>query len=467
MFALDHFVAFGIADTTRLEQDRAKWYLELLQAEVVYPWKLRAYAAKRLASVDKQEVDALRLERLPPVAVCKEAVHNVYCDLAIIAERAQVTGSLSRKERHVANAAIAAAIVLGTFAGRAGEWHGMDKEKVVGRLEAGARMLVCGRHKTAKYYGSIAKWIPAGLAKALLTYAKLPGTTTTKLLEFHLAPALKAFGLTYVPDHEYPRSNLVRKMFHTVLLRCSREGEAMRLIGEADGHSPSMALHTYALSGPNEDCSVGELVYRKVMGDPVPWPNRAAINRRKGMHEQLLDSVAAACEEQLAIADWSDDEAMDVVETMLRGDGDEEKLALEDQAAAAAAGRPAKRAKRGEAAATAAPAAMPAAAAAADADADAPPPAPKKGRKSPFTAAEKHWIAAQCSKFYSGVVCMSAPTLSFVQDEIALLGLAEQRFQQRVDPNDKEAFNKFVAAVRHVCRTWPVHMALSGNDSAQ
>ena len=32
MFALDHFVAFGIADTTRLEQDRAKWYLELLRA---------------------------------------------------------------------------------------------------------------------------------------------------------------------------------------------------------------------------------------------------------------------------------------------------------------------------------------------------------------------------------------------------------------------------------------------------
>ena len=125
-------------------------------------------------------------------------------------------------------------------------------------------------------------------------------------------------------------------------------------------------------------------------------------------------------------------------------------------AAIAAAPRPATMAKRGEAAAAAAPAAT-------LATASVPPPAAKRGKKSRFTAAEKEWIAAQCSKFFSGAVVHAAPTLEFVRDDIALHGLAELRFQEHVDPDDKEEFHKFVYAVLHVAKTWPVHAALRGN----
>jgi hypothetical protein len=52
------------------------------------------------------------------------------------------------------------------------------------KLEAvDARALVCGKHKTAKFYGSIAKWIPPGVRMALLVYINLPCKESKKLFE--------------------------------------------------------------------------------------------------------------------------------------------------------------------------------------------------------------------------------------------------------------------------------------------
>ncbi len=148
--------------------------------------------------------------------------------------------------------------MYGTFAGRSGEWQLMTRADVEEKMRRGDRALACGQHKTAKYYGSIAKWIPEGLRQAFITYCALPGKQSERFFEpvegtschFHMHSCLKAFGRAYTPRHEFPRVNLVRKMFHSVLCNISREGEAMHEIGRADGHSASMGLKTYALQGP-------------------------------------------------------------------------------------------------------------------------------------------------------------------------------------------------------------------------
>ena len=79
-------------------------------------------------------------------------------------------------------------------------------------------------------------------------------------------------------------------------------------------------------------------------------------------------------------------------------------------------------------------------------------------------AAEKHWIASRCRTYFSGAVVHEAPDLRFLREDIALLGLAEKRFQTRVGPQGKAEFKKIVDAVRHVAKTWAAHAALHGNS---
>jgi hypothetical protein len=81
------------------------------------------------------------------------------CDLAIIARAGASNGTLSKAEKHRANVCLAGIIIYGTFAGRSQEWHAMLREDVLAVMRAGKDRIVCGKHKTAKYYGSIAKWV--------------------------------------------------------------------------------------------------------------------------------------------------------------------------------------------------------------------------------------------------------------------------------------------------------------------
>ena len=259
VFALCHLCNFGMAEAERLEIPRTKWFLGQLQHNFLNPWKVRAFEAKKKGSIQKQELDGLRLEKLPSPQECKAAVHKAMCHLAIVAEDASANGTMTTQEKQLANVAIAGIIMYGTFAGRSMEWHLMERESVQQKMLEGTNRLVCGKHKTCKYYGSIAKWVPPGLRQALLTYCKLPDKESDKLFEpatatcdsakhFYIGVALKAFGRHYTPKHEHPRVNLIRKMFHSILLKLSREGEAMKLIGAADGHSAAMGLKTRSMS---------------------------------------------------------------------------------------------------------------------------------------------------------------------------------------------------------------------------
>ena len=73
---------------------------------------------------------------------------------------------------------------------------------------------------------------------------------------------------------------------------------------------------------------------------------------------------------------------------------------------------------------------------------------------SPFTATERAWIASKCSALFGDVKVNEAPPLDHLRDNVALVGLAENRrkFVDAVDPRGKKAREKLVAAVRHVAR---------------
>ena len=93
----------------------------------------------------------------------------------------------------------------------------------------------------------------------------------------------------------------------------SREGDALKMIGKADGHSPAMGLKTYALAGPKEDIAVGEKVYRQVFGSTVEWPSANEVQ----WHQRTIDNTATAVGALMHDVDeceGSSDELMDKVE---------------------------------------------------------------------------------------------------------------------------------------------------------
>ena len=212
---------------------------------------------------------------------CKKSVHSAMVVLGMLAIRCKSAGAITEGQKALANACLAGIIIYGTFPGRSGEWHAMEASAVKEALDRQLGYIVCSQHKSCRYYGSIAKWLPPGLQEAFRVYLSLPGKTSKKFLEparsggadhFSLGPALRTFGRLFTEGYEFPRVNLIRKVHHSILVRQSRTDDLLKEVGQADGHSPGMAMKVYALSGPREDMLVGRSVYLKVFGEPVPWP---------------------------------------------------------------------------------------------------------------------------------------------------------------------------------------------------
>jgi hypothetical protein len=67
-------------------------------------------------------------------------------------------------------------------------------------------------------------------------------------------------------------SNLIRKMYHTVLLRMSREKDAMQLMQKVDAHSAHVARKVYAITSPSDDARFAHLLFIEINGDHVAFP---------------------------------------------------------------------------------------------------------------------------------------------------------------------------------------------------
>eukprot|EP00975_Prorocentrum_lima_P022923 4822871-Prorocentrum_lima.AAC.1 len=76
-------------------------------------------------------------------------------------------------------------------------------------------------------------------------YINLPGKLKDLFLEpakpesnhVSIATNLERFGRLYLFTQDPPNCNLIRKQYHTMLLRISREGKAMELMKKVDAHS--------------------------------------------------------------------------------------------------------------------------------------------------------------------------------------------------------------------------------------
>ena len=56
----------------------------------------------------------------------------------------------------------------------------------------------------------------------------------------------------------------------------SRQGAALSILKKVDAHSEQVALRVYTVSSVADDAKLGELLYKQVFGDPVPWPDEPA-----------------------------------------------------------------------------------------------------------------------------------------------------------------------------------------------
>ncbi len=170
--------------------------------------------------------------------------------------------------------ALVGVIFFNSFAGRSGEWELMQSSHVTEQLDKCSTFLLCPQHKTVATYGSLAKHVPAGSWHAFRLYLDLPGKHTDRFIEpptatstqASVAGLLKRFGVIAFKTEDPPNSNLIRKMFHSCLLRISRDKEAMRFMEKVDAHSEHIARKVYAITTPEDDSKLAHMLYTEVFG---------------------------------------------------------------------------------------------------------------------------------------------------------------------------------------------------------
>lgn len=182
--------------------------------------------------------------------------------------------------------AIVGIINFNAFPGRSGEWSMMLRSHVEEQLANNANYLMCNKHKTASTYGALAKHVPKGSFEAFRLFVALPGKSTELFLEppgqqatkVCMASLLRRFGSIAFGGSDPPNSNLIRKMYHTALLRMSREGDAMRLMQRVDAHSAAVARKVYAISTPADDAALANMLFEEIMGPHVEFPSPEEID---------------------------------------------------------------------------------------------------------------------------------------------------------------------------------------------
>jgi len=169
--------------------------------------------------------------------------------------------------------------VLGP-SGRSKEWKLLDLSTVRGMISAGKEYIACRDHKTASTYGAVGKYLSPGTMEAIKDYIELPKSTSGRFLEptarsksksVCVADCLRRFGSVYMPDHQAPGVNLLRKWYHTAMKHNHRK--ALQLVARIDAHSESIADSVYAVSTPEQDAARAKDLVEVMLGGPVGPPS--------------------------------------------------------------------------------------------------------------------------------------------------------------------------------------------------
>ena len=163
-------------------------------------------------------------------------------------------------------------------------------------MAAKATFLVCPEHKTAVTYGAMSKHMPESSRIAFDLFCQLPCRKSQYFFEppsegsrvAATSALLKRFGIMAFGMDEPPTATLIRKLFHTVLLRMSREGDAMALMQQIDGHSAGIARRIYSVPTAEDDSKLAALLYTELFGAPVDFPSDSDISEMGITIESIL-----------------------------------------------------------------------------------------------------------------------------------------------------------------------------------
>ena len=283
--ALDHFCDWAIEDAQRNRWKNAEHAIGQVKSDVWY-YKHDTQEGQKKARKVRARKDARRIENLAPPEALKAAVKDAMKELWGLHNRlTQGGGAPTEEDRAFANVIIVGIVFLNGFAGRSGEWKLAKTSHFQEQRAAGLNFLECDMHKTARYYGTLAKHLAPGTIKALELYTSLPNKHTDLLFDpirgstkdASVHKALHKFGELFLNDTERPGVTLLRKMFHSKLIQMHREGQCLDLLAKADAHSLNVAIDVYTVIVPENDAKLGSILYEQVMGAPVDWPSEGEL----------------------------------------------------------------------------------------------------------------------------------------------------------------------------------------------
>jgi len=239
-------------------------------------------------------------------------VHTIY-------KHVSEGNELTIKLRQVANVAMTGTIFLNGFAGRSKEWRIMQLSHVKKVIASGKTYFTCSQHKTAKTYGDLGKHIADGTMETIKRYIELPGTGRDIFLEpgkltmatVSVSSLLYRFGSVYLSGHQYPTVNLMRKYYHTEIMRDS--SKAIAFVARLDAHSEGVARQVYVASNPEQDAQKAKELVSVIMNGPVEWPTQEELDA--GCIDELQNRFArsSACDgdaDDVADSDDMDHDAM-------------------------------------------------------------------------------------------------------------------------------------------------------------
>jgi len=307
-----------------------KLTLQSLVEDVLPGYKREGIDFRKLANKKKHQFDAERLEKFPSTEQIKDAVLNAMVSLGSLSRDSAGKDQLDFSEKLNATTAMVGIIYYNSFAGRSGEWQIMTRAHMEEQAAASKDFLLCPEHKTNDTYGTLAKYVPAGSMEAMKVYCNLPGKTTDLLLEpaspqslnVSVHQHLKKFGRMFLNEPEPPNSNLIRKQYHTMLLRLSREGGAMELMRKVDAHSVDVAMKVYATTTNEDDAKLGKYLHEHLFGEPVNWPSEDMI-RVGGPHGHAPDLSQQY--QIVAVPDQSGSSGAFTIESIEQDEGEEEE----------------------------------------------------------------------------------------------------------------------------------------------
>ena len=247
-----------------------------------------AYARIEGQMREKNLADAYKLMDMATPEMLKEGVAEAMAELKKLGAvyEAHPTLAVSRSVRSAINKRIVYILACNGVLGRSDEWQRLTREYVEEQLSLNKEFIVCERHRTAEYYGSAAKWLAPGTIKAMKVYLTFPSTSPLFLAPLsergtHVSMSwcLRTYWAELGYSQRGPGVNLMRKMFHTKLCNKVNQLEEgfTRLLERVHCHSSTIVKKVYRVRTPEDDSDLAKLLYKAVMGEPVPWPTDSDI----------------------------------------------------------------------------------------------------------------------------------------------------------------------------------------------